>query len=168
MAVEFAMLAIPFVTMLFAVLELGLIFMISLTLDNATQIASREIRTGTLQNGGAATANGFITDICSHMAWIQANCLANLKVDVRTYTTFTSAAPPNPVGGGVFNAGMLTFQPGVAQDIVVVRGYYHPMIMWIWAGCVVMVFGGVLSLSDRRLRVGAPIRAKAVLKAANV
>jgi cytochrome c-type biogenesis protein CcmF len=39
-----------------------------------------------------------------------------------------------------------------------VRMYHHPFVAWIWAGCVVMVFGGVLSLSDRRLRVGAPRR----------
>ena len=41
-----------------------------------------------------------------------------------------------------------------------VRAYYHPFIGWIWAGACVMVFGGALSLSDRRLRVGAPIRAR--------
>ena len=42
-----------------------------------------------------------------------------------------------------------------------VRMYYHPLVAWIWAGCLVMVLGGVLSLSDRRLRVGAPRRAAA-------
>ena len=42
-----------------------------------------------------------------------------------------------------------------------VRLYYHPLVTWIWAGCLVMVWGGVLSLSDRRLRVGAPRRAVA-------
>jgi cytochrome c-type biogenesis protein CcmF len=30
----------------------------------------------------------------------------------------------------------------------------------IWLGAVVMVLGGALSLSDRRLRVGAPRRTK--------
>jgi cytochrome c-type biogenesis protein CcmF len=42
-----------------------------------------------------------------------------------------------------------------------VRMYDHPLVGWIWAGCVIMVLGGVLSLSDRRLRVGAPRRAPA-------
>jgi cytochrome c-type biogenesis protein CcmF len=42
-----------------------------------------------------------------------------------------------------------------------VRFYHHPLVVWIWGGCVVMVLGGVLSLSDRRLRVGAPRRAAA-------
>ena len=30
------------------------------------------------------------------------------------------------------------------------------MVRMIWLGAVVMVLGGALSLSDRRLRVGAP------------
>jgi cytochrome c-type biogenesis protein CcmF len=39
-----------------------------------------------------------------------------------------------------------------------VRMYHHPLVSWIWSGCVIMVLGGLLSLSDRRLRVGAPRR----------
>jgi cytochrome c-type biogenesis protein CcmF len=39
---------------------------------------------------------------------------------------------------------------------VAVRLYYKPLVLLIWLGCVVMVIGGGLSLSDRRLRVGAP------------
>jgi cytochrome c-type biogenesis protein CcmF len=37
-----------------------------------------------------------------------------------------------------------------------VRLYYKPLVLLIWLGAVVMVVGGALSLSDRRLRVGAP------------
>ena len=37
-----------------------------------------------------------------------------------------------------------------------VRLYYKPLVLLIWLGCIVMVIGGGLSLSDRRLRVGAP------------
>jgi len=39
-----------------------------------------------------------------------------------------------------------------------VRVYYEPLVPWIWVGCLVMVAGGLTSLSDRRLRVGAPHR----------
>jgi cytochrome c-type biogenesis protein CcmF len=39
---------------------------------------------------------------------------------------------------------------------VAVRIYYKPLVLLIWLGCVVMFIGGSLSLSDRRLRVGAP------------
>jgi cytochrome c-type biogenesis protein CcmF len=36
------------------------------------------------------------------------------------------------------------------------RIYYNPLVRLIWIGAVVMFLGGLLSLSDRRLRVGAP------------
>ena len=39
---------------------------------------------------------------------------------------------------------------------VAVRLYHKPLVLLIWLGAVVMMLGGALSLSDRRLRVGAP------------
>jgi cytochrome c-type biogenesis protein CcmF len=39
---------------------------------------------------------------------------------------------------------------------VVVRVYWKPLVTFIWLGSLVMALGGILSLSDRRLRVGAP------------
>jgi cytochrome c-type biogenesis protein CcmF len=39
---------------------------------------------------------------------------------------------------------------------VAVRLYYKPMVLLIWIGAIVMMFGGMLSLTDRRLRIGAP------------
>jgi cytochrome c-type biogenesis protein CcmF len=39
-----------------------------------------------------------------------------------------------------------------------VRIYYNPLVPWLWAGAVIMVIGGAVSLSDRRYRVGAPAR----------
>jgi len=41
-----------------------------------------------------------------------------------------------------------------------VRLYHKPLVLLIWLGALVMAFGGALSLSDRRLRVGAPRPAK--------
>jgi cytochrome c-type biogenesis protein CcmF len=50
---------------------------------------------------------------------------------------------------------------------VAIRLYYKPMVLMIWFGAVVMMLGGTLSLSDRRLRVGAPKpAAKTALQAA--
>jgi cytochrome c-type biogenesis protein CcmF len=39
---------------------------------------------------------------------------------------------------------------------VAVRVYHKPLVLLIWLGTIVMVIGGTLSLTDRRLRVGAP------------
>jgi cytochrome c-type biogenesis protein CcmF len=44
---------------------------------------------------------------------------------------------------------------------VTVRLYHKPLVLLIWIGAVVMTAGGALSLSDRRLRVGAPRPARA-------
>jgi cytochrome c-type biogenesis protein CcmF len=41
-----------------------------------------------------------------------------------------------------------------------VRVYFNPLVRMIWLGAVIMFVGGALSLSDRRLRVGAPRRAR--------
>ena len=43
-----------------------------------------------------------------------------------------------------------------ADGAIAVRIYHKPMVLLIWFGPVLMAFGGMLSLSDRRLRVGAP------------
>jgi cytochrome c-type biogenesis protein CcmF len=40
---------------------------------------------------------------------------------------------------------------------IAIRLYYKPLVLLIWAGGIVMMLGGALSLSDRRLRVGAPM-----------
>lgn len=68
-------------------------------------------------------------------------------------------------------AGMPTVEAGIAfgfwQDIYVVlgeegakgrilRSYVKPFASWLWLGAVLMAFGGLLSLLDRRYRLGAP------------
>lgn len=55
---------------------------------------------------------------------------------------YLSLGDPNPDGG------------------IAVRTYHKPLVLLIWIGPVIMVLGGALSLSDRRLRVGAPKPAK--------
>jgi cytochrome c-type biogenesis protein CcmF len=55
-----------------------------------------------------------------------------------------------------------------ADGSVVLRLYHKPLVLLIWLGGVVMMCGGLLSLSDRRLRVGAPkpARSRATLQPA--
>ena len=44
------------------------------------------------------------------------------------------------------------------SDKWTVRILYEPLVNWIWIGSVLLVIGGCFSMSDRRLRVGAPKR----------
>ena len=59
--------------------------------------------------------------------------------------------------------GQLYISLGDSEDngAVAVRVYYKPLVLLIWLGAVVMMLGGALSLSDRRLRIGAPKPARA-------
>jgi cytochrome c-type biogenesis protein CcmF len=41
----------------------------------------------------------------------------------------------------------------------VLRAYYNPLVDWIWFGAILAALGGLVSLSDRRLRVSLPTRA---------
>jgi len=72
-------------------------------------------------------------------------------------------------------AGILTFGTSqlyvslgdpMADGGIVVRIWWKPYILCIWGGALVMMFGGFVSLSDRRLRVGAPSRRAKPVKAA--
>jgi cytochrome c-type biogenesis protein CcmF len=47
-----------------------------------------------------------------------------------------------------------------------VRSYIKPFTNWIWAGILIMSFGGFLSLTDRRFRVAAGARKTAALQPA--
>jgi cytochrome c-type biogenesis protein CcmF len=50
----------------------------------------------------------------------------------------------------------LSLGDGNADGSVALRLYHKPLVLLIWLGAVVMALGGALSLSDRRLRIGAP------------
>jgi cytochrome c-type biogenesis protein CcmF len=94
-----------------------------------------------------------------------------LKEDGREITTLRSEKREfKPSGMPTTEVGLLQTFTG---DVYVVMGepttdgaramrfYYNPFVNFIWAGAALMFFGGLLSLSDRRYRVGAPKRAQA-------
>ena len=47
----------------------------------------------------------------------------------------------------------------------IVRFHINVLAPWIWFGAGIMALGGALSLADRRLRVGAPSRARIAVTA---
>jgi cytochrome c-type biogenesis protein CcmF len=67
--------------------------------------------------------------------------------------TTEAAIRPSPVADLYAVVG-----EGNAETGWAVRLYWKPLVSWIWLGALVMAFGGVLSLSDRRHRVGVPVR----------
>ena len=47
-----------------------------------------------------------------------------------------------------------------------VRLYRNPLVVWMWGGAIIMAFAGLLSLTDRRFRVGAPRPARSRVEGA--
>ena len=123
-AVEFAMVALPFFFMMFAILELGRVFVLTSTLENAAMDAGRQIRTGHLQTTGG-TAATFKEAVCERMGIFAGDCESRLTVDVRVLPQFDDPDAPDPMAGGTFDEGDLTFQPGTAEDIVLVRTWWR-------------------------------------------
>jgi len=124
-AVEFAMIGLPFFVLLFGVLELGMLFMASTTIEAATVQTARQIRTGQFQSGASHTAADFKNAICNGMSWIStADCQAHLSVDARTFASFSAIDLTSPVKNNQIDQTQLTFTPGNACDIVLVRVFY--------------------------------------------
>ncbi|MDR3512166.1 MAG: pilus assembly protein [Caulobacteraceae bacterium] len=124
-AVEFAMVALPFLALIMGILEISMIYLVSTTLENATADAARQIRTGQLQTAGGATSAGFVTTICGELTWLGSNCSNNLHVDVRTFASFSNITQASPIKNGVIDTTALQFTPGTAGQIVLVRAFYQ-------------------------------------------
>lgn len=124
-AVEFGLVALPILVLTFGALELALVFLVSTTLDAATETASRQIRTGEFQISAANTKNDFKALVCNEMAWLNGDCASGLSVDVRTFGTFAALATTQPLNPTTFNAATTPtcFAAGQPTDIVLVRTY---------------------------------------------
>ena len=124
-AVEFALIALPFFILMFGLMELTVVLLASTTLETATEIAARQIRTGEFQVSAANTKAGFKTLVCNKMSWLQPKCAADLFVDVQTFSNFAALAVNAPVSGINFDPAATCFSPGEPTDIVLVRTYFR-------------------------------------------
>lgn len=120
-AIEFAIVSIPFFLLLFAILELALMFFVGQVLDTATVSASRLIRTGEAKAQALSQAQ-FKAQICAGMVNL-VNCGSRLYVDVQSYSTFGSYTPTSPLD----KDGKITttrYTVGNKSEIIVVRSFY--------------------------------------------
>ena len=141
-ALEFAFLALPFLFIILALLELALVFLLSASLDTAMERAARSIRTGGLQSSAAYAGLAgqqledrqeadFKTEVCRQMAWLASGCATALAIDVRTFTDWVDTNTCDPItpatatSGPTFNDAATLFRTGGPRDIVLVRGYYR-------------------------------------------
>lgn len=121
-AIEFALVAMPFLALMAGIIEFGLSFVVNRTLDHAVAESTRLIKTGQAQKANFDKAK-FKADVCSNMT---AFCdLARLEIDVRTFDDFASIKNlPAMVGNdGNFSGGM-NYTQSTGGQIVVARAVY--------------------------------------------
>src|SRR5580700_6616657 len=132
-AVEFALVAAPFLALLVAILQSALVFFASRVLDEVTEEASRYIMTGQAQQGGVSQA-GFKTYVCTGSntsALVSAlfTC-SNIMINVQNYTDFASASTTSLTfnNGNVSNTW--SYNTGNPGDIIVVQVMYQwPVVL---------------------------------------
>ena len=101
-AVEFALVALPFLALTFAILETALVFFAGQTLEAAVTDAGRLIMTGQAQTAGY-TKDDFKTQVCNRLAGGLFNCSNGVYVDVKTYTSFAAVNTASPIVNGQFD-----------------------------------------------------------------
>jgi Flp pilus assembly protein TadG len=135
-ALEFAIVAAPFIALVLATIQTALAFFAGQVLESAATDASRIILTGSAQNSNMSQA-GFATAVCGKIQTLF-NC-SKLMIDVQTASSFSAANTSMPSltfnsSGNVSNSWQ--YNPGNPGDVVILR------VMYQWP-----VFLGPLGLS---------------------
>ncbi len=145
-AVEFALIAAPFFFLLFAMLEITVIFFVNTSMEHATMEVARTIRTGESQRAGQSSGD-FLNSVCGEMNAL-VPCNGNVYIDVRTYADFDGVNMSDPIDNDELDNGSFQYDAGAAGDIVVVRVFY------VWTMNTPMISAVFANLSgNRRLLV---------------
>lgn len=144
-AIEFGLLALPFFSILGAILETSLVFLSGQVLESAVQDVSRLIRTGQAQEAAMTTA-GFKALVCERSFGLISDCNA-MHVEVEVIDAFDDIdiSPPVNWSCGPANVGETaaqaaarcaawtrpeTFTPGAGSSVVMVQVYYRwPLVL---------------------------------------
>jgi len=121
-AVEFAMVVGPFITLLFGIMKVGLIFFTIFALDNAVEQTARLVRTG---QAGAITKAEFKTQVCSRVPAYM-DCDSDLRVDVQSEADLSDITPPAGTDGGsdLSDDGDFSYTPGSGGEYVLVTVFF--------------------------------------------
>jgi Flp pilus assembly protein TadG len=149
-AVEFAMVAGPLIFLIFACIELAMVILLSVTLDNATDMAAREIRTG-ITTQANSTVEGFKQKVCNNMGWLAGSCMGNLMIDVKTYDSFADVTKTEPIKDGKFDIAQFTYKIGAGSKIQLVRAYYE------WTMITPFLEAGLATLGNKDAVISAKV-----------
>lgn len=129
-AIEFAILALPFMMVVFASLETFTAFTAEQLLSNATETMARKVRTGEI-NSTNYTKEQFRTEFCAEISVLmtcsatEAKTESKLFVDVRSFADFSQIPKTLPRKDGDLDTSEFKFAPGGPTTITIVRAYYR-------------------------------------------
>ncbi|MDX8536939.1 pilus assembly protein [Mesorhizobium abyssinicae] len=134
-AMEFAMLALPFALLVFAILESCISFAGQEVMANITDDIARKLRTGQLRPADVSGTK--LQDmICAKLEIIVANKCPGLSVDLREYATFADAATASYkiVNNQIVltqgaNSTAFGVSPGLAETKNMLRVFYKWPVM---------------------------------------
>jgi Flp pilus assembly protein TadG len=122
-AVDFALVMLPFLAVLMAIIESAIVLFAGQVLQTATTNSARQIMTGQAQTAGLSAAQ-FKTSVCASLT-VMFNC-SNLYIDVESFPSFSSVSLASPTNAnGTLNSGNFGYSPGNPGDVVVVRLFYQ-------------------------------------------
>jgi Flp pilus assembly protein TadG len=134
-AMEFAMLALPFALLVFAILESCISFAGQEVMANATDDIARQLRTGQLRPADV-TGTKLRDMICNRLEIMVAKTCPGLLVDLREYPTFADAATASfkIVNGDIVltqgtNSTSFGVTPGLAESKNMLRVFYKWPVM---------------------------------------
>jgi Flp pilus assembly protein TadG len=125
-AVEFAMVAMPFMMMLFGIIGIALYFFTVFSVESAVEQAARLLRTGQAQQAGY-TADQFKNKVCEFVPDF-VDCQAKVKVNVLSFadtTSITPAALPKCLSATNNLSNSTVYAPGTASQVVLVWVCYE-------------------------------------------
>ena len=103
----------------------------------------------------------YTADVGNISVFFDGRLVATLKPEKRFYPV--QRMPTTEAGIDSTLTRDLYIALGDAQgDGWTIRTYVKPFAVWIWIGCMVMAMGGILSMSDRRLRIASTSRLKSL------
>jgi Flp pilus assembly protein TadG len=148
-AIEFGILALPFIALIFAILEASLSFSTQQLLANAVDRISRDVRTGRLRDADLRGA-GLHNLVCARISLVVARGCPDLVVDIQSYPTFTAVPKTIPfTSGGDINSSGFRIAPGGPSTINQMRAYYR------WPVITDMLRASMSSLPGGKTLLGA-------------
>ncbi len=120
-------------------------------------VATYEIRFDGVQR---ASGSNFQSDIGKFTVFENGKEIGSVSSEKRFYPVQRASTTEAGIRSSLVEDVYISLGERQANGGWAVRSYIKPYANWIWLGALIMTLGGLLSLSDRRHRVGAPTRAK--------